>query len=159
MKRDRFWNKALGVWNMGRWDGVVIDDRETVIQQEPLGKRVGRFVTLLGIVFAVSGGVVVTQRLSEDALALLLGLSCGIAAMLPTVVLGGMWLKRELGRYSATPQPPERAVMQPPVIVVTPQALPGYGQGYGQAALPASIPSQWLPEPAQREFKIVGGVD
>ena len=137
---------------------VVWDEGEYDLHQEPLGKRVGRFVTLLGIVFAISGGVVVTQRLSKDALALLLGLSCGIAAMLPTVILGGFWLKRELGQRRSVRQMPEQAVMQPPVIVVTPQALPGYGQA-STAALSAPVPSQWHPVPAAREFKIVGGMD
>jgi hypothetical protein len=112
----------------------------------------------MGIVFAISGGVVVTQRLSEDALALLLGLSCGIAAMLPTVLLGGLWLKRELGQRGTNLQIPEQTAMQPPVIVVTPQALPGYGRT-STAALSAPMPSQWQPVPAAREFKIVGGVD
>jgi Na+/proline symporter len=125
---------------------------------EPLSKRIGRFVTLMGLVFAISGGVVVTQRLSEDTLALLLGLSCGIAAMLPTVLLGGLWLKRELGQRNVVQQTPAQAAMQPPVVVVTPQALPGYGQA-PYAALSAPVSSQWQSVPTQREFKIVGGID
>lgn len=143
---------------MARKQRVIMDEEEYDNHPEPLGKRIGRFMTLMGLVFAVSGGVVVTQRLSEDALALLLGLSCGIAAMLPTVILGGLWLKRELGQRGGVRQMAEQTAMQPPVIVVTPQALPGYGQPT-QAALSQPLPSQWQPIPAQREFKIVGGVD
>ncbi len=137
-------------------------NEKPLVREEQLGKRIGRFVTLMGVMFAVSGGVVVTQRLSDDALALLLGLSCGIATMLPTVVLGGLWVKRELGQRGAVRQTPEPVMGQPQVIVVTPQALPGYGQGYGHNyghAAPAAIPSQWQPVSAAREFKIVGGVD
>lgn len=128
---------------------------------EPLTKRIGRFVSLVGIVFAISGGIVVTQRLSKDALALLLGLTCGVAAMLPTFVLGGLWLKRETGRRVQEQHIPEYESRQPPVIVVTPQALPGYGQSaYNQAyASTRTPPSPWSSAPAQREFKIVGGLE
>ena len=143
---------------MAREQRVDLYESEYEQQRESIGKRVGRFVTLIGIVFAISGGVVVTQRLSEDALALLLGLSCGITAMLPTVMLGGFWLKRELGHREVVRQMPGQPAMQPPVIVVTPQALPGYGQA-STAALSTPVPSQWQSVSAAREFKIVGGVD
>ena len=35
-----------------------------------------------------------------------------------------------------------QAIGQPQVIVVAPQALPGYGQGYSQSTSPG-IPAQW----------------
>lgn len=151
---------------MWRGRNRKVEEIEPQVYEEPMGKRIGRFVTLIGFVFAVSGGVVVTQRLSEDALALLLGLSCGVAAMVPTVVLGGLWIKRELGQRTPSNPPLSQGMGQPQVIVVTPQALPGNGlyngYNYGQSpqgALSAPIPAQWQSVPAQREFKIVGGVD
>lgn len=126
--------------------------------KEPLSKRLGRFISLIGIVFAISGGIIVTQRLSEDALALLLGLSCGIAAMLPALVLGGLWLKRETGRRVQSQHIPDHVNSQPSVIVVAPQALPGYNYDhYNQSFLPSGASPQWQSVTAQREFKIVGG--
>ena len=80
------------------WDERVEVREERRDRDEPMGKRIGRFLIMMGLVFAVSAGVVVTQRLSDDTLALLLGLGCGVAAMLPTVVLGGLWMKREMGQ-------------------------------------------------------------
>lgn len=90
--------------------------------REPLGKRLGRFVTLLGVVFTVAVAVVVTQRLSEDSLALLIGLACGVAAMLPTLLLGVVIWRREMQQQTS-----RMPTATPPVVIVTPQALPGYG--------------------------------
>lgn len=143
---------------MARKQQVVMDEQHYNQPVEPLGKRIGRFVVLMGVIFAISAGVVVTQRLSKDALAMLLGLSCGIAAMLPTLMLGGFWLKRELEVRKDTQYQLDKAYVPPPVIVVTPQGLPGYGQ-IPQTALSSPAPSYWQPSQMEREFTIVGGVD
>ena len=92
--------------------------------REPLGKRLGRFVTLLGIVVTVTVAVIVTQRLSDDSLALLIGLACGVATMLPTLLLGVVIWRREMQQKQQASRMPTAA---PPVVIVTPQALPGYG--------------------------------
>ena len=123
--------------------------------REPLGKRVGRFVALLSAVGVVVGVIVVTQRLSQDSLALLVGLTCGVAAMLPTIGLALLVWRREETRQQAQRQTQQAA---PPVVVVAPQALPGYGM---QPSLPApaqqSAPWQWQPAANERTFTIVGG--
>jgi len=54
----------------------------------PLGRRLARFCALLAALFAITAAIIVTQRLSRDSLALLIGLSCGVMAMLPTLALG-----------------------------------------------------------------------
>ena len=90
--------------------------------REPWGKRLGRFAALLGSVFVVTLAVVVTQRLSQDSLALMVGLACGVMAMLPTVVLGLLIWRREITRQT-TRHPANTA---PPVVVVAPQAGPRY---------------------------------
>jgi hypothetical protein len=128
--------------------------------QVPLGKRLARFATLIGVVFAIMAAVIVTQKLSQDALALIVGLTCGVMAMVPTLALGVFIWRREhtqihAERLQQSQQPPYQ---NPPVIVVTPQALPSQqgvrypndGYGGGQA---------WMPARDQREFTIVGQED
>ena len=138
-------------------------------QQGIIGKRIGRFVLWMGLICGVTGVVVVTQRLSDDSLALIIGLCFGIAAMLPTVGLGVWLLRREmLTSHNRTPPLPAPAAM-PPVVVVTPQALPGYGVP-PNSALPSqysgppaqySTPSTapWAISNTQRHFTIVGGAE
>ncbi len=121
--------------------------------QEPLGKRLGRFIGLLSVIAVVTGVVVVSQRLSRDALALLVGLTCGVMAMAPTIGLALLvWRREEMRQQAAHTNP----AMTPPVIVVTPQ-LPGYGV---QPALPGSAQQMawpWQPAPNERVFTVVGG--
>jgi len=92
--------------------------------REPLGKRLGRFVTLLGVVFVIAVAIIVTQRLSEDSLALLIGLACGVAAMLPTLLLGVIIWRREMQQHQQASRMP---MATPPVVIVTPQGLSNYG--------------------------------
>ncbi len=120
--------------------------------REPLGKRLGRFAAMLGIVFVVTLAVVVTQRLSQDSLALMVGLACGVMAMLPTVVLGLFVWRREIARQTS----PRAVNATSPVVVVAPQALPGYGvqrPGYGDQ----QATWQWSGAQPERAFTIVGG--
>lgn len=129
--------------------------------REPLSKRLGRFIALLGAVGMIAGVVVVTQRLSQDSLALLVGLSCGVAAMLPTIGLALLVWRREEARQHVSHQ--QQAAATPPVVVITPQGLSsGYGMGYGMPpALTANAPQpatwQWQPSANERVFTIVGG--
>ena len=126
---------------------------------EPLSKRLARFVGLLGALFVVALAVIVTQRLSRDSLALLVGLSCGVMAMLPTLVLGfAIWRRSEARQQ-------EQAGRQgpygnsPPVVVVTPQAMPGYGQRAMEAYNQGQEHNPWVPAVGGRAFKIVGEGD
>lgn len=120
--------------------------------RESLSKRLGRFVTLLGVVFTVGVAVVVTQRLSQDSLALLIGLACGVAAMLPTLLLGVVIWRREMQQQQATRVP----TATPPVVIVTPQALPGYGMQQPTLSDTGFIwPWSGAQQPA-RTFTIVG---
>jgi hypothetical protein len=122
--------------------------------REPLGKRLGRFLGLLGALFAIAMAVIVTQRLSRDSLALLIGLSCGVMAMVPTMALGLLiWRRDSARRQEAVDRRPSYP-QSPPVIVVTPQGLPG-GYPDGSKAL-AAAPWQWASPQSRRQFTIVG---
>ncbi len=129
----------------------------TVAQPASLGKRLGRFVTLIGAIFAVTAAVIITQQLSRDTLALLVGLTCGVMAMLPTLALGFLVWRREDARHQGqTQQQHTQPYATPPIIVVSPQTMPGMTNG--QPVLPLSRqPWSWAPSQSQRSFTIVGG--
>lgn len=122
----------------------------------PLGTRVARFVGLMGAIFAIAAAVLVTQRLSRDSLALLIGLSCGVMAMVPTMALGVFIWRREDARREAHVERQQAYPASPPVIVVSPQALPGYGPSRPTLSQ-GSDDWSWAPAQSQRRFEIVGG--
>lgn len=122
--------------------------------QPSLGTKIGRFIALVGALFAITMGVVITQRLSDDALALMTGLACGVVAMGPTLGLGLLiWRRQEQELARAREVSRSTPFMQPPVIVVAPPTLPGYGEGWRSLPAPAS---PWQVAPAERKFTIVG---
>jgi hypothetical protein len=121
--------------------------------REPLGKRLGRFLGLLGALFAIAMAVIVTQRLSRDSLALLIGLSCGVMAMVPTMALGLLIWRRDSARRQEEVDRRPSYPQSPPVIVVTPQGLPNYGQS---PQLNSPQAGAWTPAQGERAFKIVG---
>lgn len=124
-------------------------------KRESLSKRLGRFIALIATVFAIMAAVLVTQRLSQDSLALLLGLACGVATMTPTLGIGFVLWRREESRRAAIQAAP--AMGQPPVVIVTPQALPGYPMGRPALMTPEQQAWQWNQAQSQRNFMIVGG--
>lgn len=123
-------------------------------EREPVGKRIKRFLTLIGIVFAITVGVIVTQRLSNDALALLIGLAAGVVVMVPLVALLFYVLRRQEIQRREEIQSSSRT--QPQIVVVSPPALPGYGSNR-PAVWDQARQSNWQMSRAEREFTIVGG--
>lgn len=117
---------------------------------ESLGSRMRRFFTLVGVLTAITMGVVISQRLSDDALAMLIGLVFGVALMLPLAGVGLLLWRREAQSRPATA--PQSGA--PPVIVVTPSSLPPrYESNVARLAPPPS----WQPEHAARTFTVLGG--
>lgn len=124
------------------------------MEQESLGVRFKRFVTLLGMVTVISLVIVVTERLSDDALALLVGLAAGIAAMTPALLLlGVLWRRHEL-RLQERLTAPQWGTPSPPVIVVAPPMLPGYGEQRQESWKANAL---WTTGPVERKFTVVGG--
>jgi hypothetical protein len=121
-----------------------------------IGKRLGRFIALIVGVATLVTAIVVTQRLSQDSLALLVGLSCGVMAMAPTVGLALLIWRREMRQQRQSSQP-GMAAPTPPVVVVTPQALPGYGPQANAYRPSKDEDWQWQSNGRQRTFTIVGG--
>ncbi|HEY88216.1 MAG TPA: hypothetical protein G4N98_00590 [Thermoflexia bacterium] len=125
-------------------------------REESLGKRLKRFGALVSILFIITVAVIVTQRLSNDALALLIGLAVGIIAMLPLVgLLAFIWRRQELHYQEARQyRPAERNL---PVVVIAPSALPGYGPQRAEPGAHNRQAGSWEMARAERKFTIVGG--
>lgn len=125
------------------------------MEKESLGARFKRFVLLLSMLAVIVLVVVVTQRLSDDALALLVGLAAGITAMTPALLLlGALWRRQEVRLQERLSAPQVGATAAPPVIVVAPPMLPGYG---GQRQDGWNANALWASAPAERKFTVVGG--
>jgi len=109
--------------------------------------RLKVFAGLVVMAFGVTLALVVSNRLSDEALAVLAGAVCGVGAAIPTsllIVAVSRW--REEPRV----QPPVSQGIYPPVIVVAP---PGGQQRPGDwTTLPPSLRT-----PMQRHFTVVGG--
>ncbi len=97
--------------------------------------------------FGVALAIVIGARLEQAALAVLVGVVCGVGASIPTSLLIVTIMRRqdarvhEQRRRSAYP-----THSQPPVVVVTPSNAPQLPQ-----------PMNWsAPAPAQRQFTVIG---
>jgi hypothetical protein len=105
---------------------------------------------VIGTTFAVVLAIVVGQRLDQQAIAVLAGTVCGVAASIPTSLLI-IWVtrRRQEQQHHQSRQPTGQ---YPPVVVVQPppqmgSSLPGqqgYLTPYGQQTAP-------------RQFTVVGG--
>jgi len=117
--------------------------------QEPArGDKDGRLrllASLVMVAFAVTLAVVIGQRLSDQAVAVLTGAVCGVGASIPTSLLI-VWVTRQREKQ----QPVQPASPYPPVVVVQPPAQLGASTNQG-GYLPPYAP------PARREFTVVGG--
>lgn len=99
---------------------------QVVYEGDTIGRRLGRFVALVGVVFAVTGAVVITQRFSAETLALITGL---LLAGVPLLAIVGL-LFLVLIRQGRRPRNEPQQMMIPPVMLTLPQqpqALPGDG--------------------------------
>lgn len=110
----------------------------------------GRVLLVLGLVFGVTLAAVVGNRMSAEAMAVVVGVVCGVAAGIPTSALLLLAMGRR-DRQRDEERPP-RFGASPPVVVIqggSPQALPsGRETGYWPAVPPMAH--------GQRDFHIVG---
>jgi hypothetical protein len=112
----------------------------------------GRCFVIVGLVFATALAVVVGNRMSSEAMAVVVGVVCGVAAGIPTSALLLLAMgRRDRRRYQGEEQA-SRFSSSPPVVVIqggAPQALPpGQQAGYWPGVQPGA--------PAQRDFHVVG---
>ncbi len=109
-----------------------------------------RFLFIAGLLFSITLAVVVGLRLSVDALAIIIGIVCGmLASVPPTLIL--FWVLRRQEREMKAHLGQSAVERYPPVVVVNGQAPNGYGSSPFSPALPAATPA-----PGFRDFKVVG---
>jgi hypothetical protein len=111
--------------------------------------------------FGVTLALVIGQRLTTDAMAVVLGVAVGVAASVPTSVLLLALLRRTTREASWRPEAPPAAPppaypqsAQPNIIVLNPADL--LGQRGGQALLPQPPPQEALQEAGLRRLRVVG---
>ena len=107
-----------------------------------------KVATVVLIAFAVTLAVIIGQRMSTDAMAVVIGVACGVLASIPTSLLILAVSGRQGGRS-------EREVRQqrdyPPVVIVNPgNNQPRYLQP------PHSAP---LIQGQERQFRVIGDED
>jgi len=121
-------------------------------------RRLFAFMLLAGI---VTLAVIIGQRLSTDAMAVMAGVVFGVAASIPTSLLIAL-----AARGSRRPEPPYRrddyqpSPPAPQIYVVSPGQMPGLtGPGAGaQPVLPQPHGAYFMAEPARR-YKVVGDAE
>jgi hypothetical protein len=113
------------------------------------GRRLKVLAALVIVAFSVTLAAVIGQRLSDQAVSILAGAVCGVAASIPTSLLI-IWVSR---RQQESDRRPERHTpgIYPPVVVVQPPSQPS-GASY---QVPGYLPPNVQPMP--REFTVVGG--
>jgi hypothetical protein len=115
---------------------------------------------LVGSAFAVALAVIIGNRLSNEAMAVVVGAVCGISASIPVsialvIAASKNWGRSEepreitydYGAHRYAPQPPQILVVSPPQ-----PSQPPYGFTPGQYYLPPGAPEVGAP----RDFKIIG---
>jgi len=115
------------------------------------------FIALCIIAFFAGLGVMVGNRMSSEAMAVVVGVVCGVLAGIPTSVLM-LVAMRARDRRAAQSQPAQpQPHHYPPVIVVSPggpQQLPSPYQS------PGTVDGDWQSLDApRREFRIIGEAD
>ena len=117
-------------------------------------------VIVVGATFAVALAYIVGSRLSNEAVAVVVGAVCGISASIPVsialvIASSNNWGRREEPSQPSNGYEPRRYAPQPPVFIVSPpQAQMPYGYPQNPYYFPTPT-SQAAFEP--REFKIIGG--
>jgi len=115
---------------------------------------------IAGAAFAVALAYVVGSRLSNEAIAVVVGAVCGISASIPVSIALVIASSTHWGRREEPSEPyydpsPRRYIPQPPVIIMT---QPQQQMPYSYPPNPYYYPAQSMQSSAEpREFKIVGG--
>jgi len=109
-----------------------------------------RFLFAAGVAFAIALAVVVGYRMSPDAMAVIVGIVCGVLASVPTTAIL-LWVLRQRDRQIEAQFGPMRTGQYPPVVVVNGHSPNGNGYLSSPPALTAKASV-----PGSRDFKVIG---
>ena len=121
------------------------------------GPSLKQALVVLGVVFVGVLAVVIAKQMSAEAMAVVVGVVCGVAAAIPTSLLLLVVLTRNERRRLDAEDRQRRSGQgaYPPVVVIqggTPQSLPAGPQaGYWPSPAPGPL--------ADRQWQVVGGED
>ncbi|MCP4540107.1 MAG: hypothetical protein GY832_23465 [Chloroflexi bacterium] len=113
--------------------------------------RRNRLLVAAGIAataFVMTLAVVIGNRLSDQALAVLAGAVCGVGAAIPTSLLVVAVTRRQDGVRGVQQPAAQPQNAYPPVVVIAPPGGQRWMEGGGEAMFEA---------PTQRRFTVVGG--
>jgi hypothetical protein len=116
-------------------------------------------VVPLLLVFAVTLAAIIGERMSTDAMAVVVGVAVGVAASVPTSLLLVALLRRDrAGGWRAEPPPsPTQQLQSPNVIVLNPADL--LGQRRDQPYVPLPPPEMNAADGGMRRLRIIGSDD
>jgi hypothetical protein len=121
------------------------EERGMDLGVDGLGLR--HVVMAIGLAFAITLAVMIGKRMSAEAMAVVVGIACGVLASVPASLLLLLVLGREDRAHEGRRHADGRGY--PPVVIVqggTPQALPpGMASGYWPPGAP----------PLRREFQLI----
>ena len=103
------------------------------------------------IAFVVTLGVVMGTRMSPDAMAVVIGIICGVLASIPTSAML-VWVMRQRDKQEAQFGSMRYHGYQPPVVVVNGQGPNGYANPY---PTPTALPLTSAVN-GSRNFKVIG---
>jgi hypothetical protein len=112
--------------------------------------------------FGVTLALVIGQRMSTDAMAVVLGVAVGVAASVPTSILLVALVRRSQREAGGRLEPAQAAYALPPqqqpnIIVLNPGDL--QGQRTGHSAYMPQPPAELLQDAGLRRLRVVGDED
>ena len=133
-----------------------MDQEERGLDFGGFGGNARHVLVGLGLVFAVTLAVVVGKQMNTEAMAVVVGVVCGVAAGIPTSLLLLVVLTRRERQQTEVAQRHHQQGNYPPVVVIQggggPQGLPpGPQAGYWPSPMPGPA--------VDRQFHVLGGDD
>jgi len=111
-----------------------------------------KFIYAMSALFIVSITVVLGLRMSPDAMAVIIGIVCGMMASIPTTILLVYVLRQRDQQQQQLYQQQYQGQQYPPVVVVN-----GHPNQQHYPHVPSTSGSGYLPAPGNgRSFKVVG---
>jgi hypothetical protein len=122
---------------------------------------VKRLIPIILLGFGVALAIVIGQRMSTDAMAVVIGVAVGVAASVPTSLLLVALLRKERASYRPDMgreqmYPPALPQQQPNVIVLDPSQFGAGRNAQLQTPLP---PPDFAPDGGMRRLRVVGSED